>query len=645
MYLFADIEAYSMTYYKKHNKIKEYVIAAKDLDDTFIVEDVSIDGWLDQIKELKTSATIYFHNMGGYDGHFIINPLMNKFGKKSVKYFMDEKNKIFEITATFRYRDYDDLNEKGKAKQKKVVLTFRDSWKIWPLSIASMGRAIGIEKKDYGEYDILDEFATMDEYKEHNDGKSYEYLLRDIDILVQFASLTNSIMPLSDYKLTMASTAMYTWKKSNQHAEKWIKWAMMVNAGNDEEKAWVAAYDDWREIKKAYKGGITYVKPVHQLVLLQGVYVYDINSMYPGIMLNKKLPYGIAIKDESKLTEHHSYRLYKVKIKRAKTEKMPFIGIPPQNQNDLVLKLMQNLEQGIGDNITEQTTYPTEMYDVEVYMNNYTFELFEKEYEGEWEKEFVLAYKEKYGQFDEYIQKFKGIKETSKGAIRELAKLFLNSLYGKFGQDIVDVGSVMLDYEEVKEQLEYTDKCVYLDGERVIINQGLVYKKVDNGLKRNISYIAMAEAITSKARVQLVEAINTNWESFVYCDTDSVHLLAPAQGIALHDTEFGDWAFEGKWTEAIYRRPKHYAHYGMDINEDFEEVELPEAFELKGGGFNVGQFTTIESMPKEKYIQEEFIVKNGKTNSMIVDGGVVIMDVDYKFTMPLNYKRGQNNEN
>ena len=34
-------------------------------------------------------------------------------------------------------------------------------------------------------------------------------------------------------------------------------------------------------------------------------------------------------------------------------------------------------------------------------------------------------------QFDSYIEKYKQLKLNSKGAMRELAKLFLNNLYGK----------------------------------------------------------------------------------------------------------------------------------------------------------------------------------------------------------------------
>ena len=40
-------------------------------------------------------------------------------------------------------------------------------------------------------------------------------------------------------------------------------------------------------------------------------------------------------------------------------------------------------------------------------------------------------FKARYDLFDSYIDKYRQIKMTSKGARRELAKLFLNNLYGK----------------------------------------------------------------------------------------------------------------------------------------------------------------------------------------------------------------------
>lgn len=635
VYLFGDLETYSYTYYRNNNKkIREYVIGAKDLDNTMLLEDVTIDGFLDQLNDLKQNSTTFIQNLSGFDGHFLINPIINKWGKSNVKYFMDHKNKIYEIKITRRYRDYEDLNEKGQPKRKKFVITFRDSWRIWPISIKMMGRAIGLDKLEYDEYDIEDTFDTIEDYKKHNNGKSYEYFIRDIDILVQFAKHTMHVMPLENYKMTIASTAMAEWRKTNSIAAADAKWSMVDKIEEGDETRWEVAYDHWRTVKKAYRGGITYVKPQHQLKLLSNVYVYDLNSPYPEIMRNDKVPYGAPEYDESKLTQFHTYKLYEVNIKYAMTDKMPFIAKPTSSMNDNIVEMMKRLESDSIKAVSDELKYESVLVNETVYINNYTLELFEKHYKGEWDIKFILAHKEKYGQFTEYINHFKNIKETSTGAVREIAKLFLTGLVGKFGQDIRDLKSEMLPLEEYKDQLEYRANSVYLDGEKVVINDGIIYKKVDNGLKRNISYIPIAEAITSKARIMLVEAINANWDIFVYCDTDSVHLLGPAVGLELHQTEFGKWKFEGCWDKAIYRRPKHYAHWGMTLNEKFEEVNDLEEFELKAGGFNINNFKDKKFMTPELYIQEEFTVEGGKTKSFVVDGGVIITEGSYNFTMP-----------
>ncbi len=634
-YWFADLEAYSLKYYLKHNRVDAYVIGAKDLQGEEFIWNVNMEEWIEQLVERRTSMTLFFHNLSGYDGQFLMPMLIKKYGMKNITYFIDDKKKIFEITLTRRYRDYLELNKQGKPKRKKYVIKFRDSWKIWPMPLEDLGKAVGKEKLDYGEYDILDTFETNEDYAAHNEGKSLEYFERDIDILREFALQTEDIMKLEDYKMTMASTAKHNWGKTNVPLANNIRWATKnkevieyFQYGNKTvEERWLSDYDAWRTIKKAYKGGITWVKPKYQLKELKDIYVYDINSMYPAIMMKKPMPYGNPIKDESLIDSTHSYRIYQVNIKYAKTDKMPFIAQPKEQEEELILSVFKGLEKGQLLNASEEQ-YPQELHNCVVTMNNYTLMIFEQYYTGEWEKEFKLGYRETYGGFDSYLNKYKEIKENSTGAKRQLAKLFSNSLYGKFGQDIKDSFCEVYVEEEIKDQLTYTENSVFLDGKLCIRNDGLIIAPKDNGLKREISFIAMAEAISSKARVELVLAINENWDNFVYCDTDSIHLTAPATYITLDDNKYGDWAFEGKWDRAVYRRAKHYYH----INNDGK-------YELKGGGFNINNYNP-NNLPMEQYLQPEFVVPNGKTNSYTVDGGVIILNGDYKFSMPTWYTGG-----
>lgn len=631
-YYFGDLEAYSLSYYQIHKRVDAYVIGCKDFEGDEFIWDVSLENWFDKLVEKRETLTCFFHNLSGYDGQFLLPFLINKYSKNKVKWFVDPNKKIFQISIQFRWRDYDDLNYNGSPKRKKYTIFFRDSWKLWPMPISALGKAVGKEKLDYGEYDILDEFPDKDSYAKHNQGKSLEYFERDIDIMREFAIQTQSLMPMDKYKMTIASTAMAEWKNTNPTLAKDIWWSTkhkhdsnvhntVLDALSDHKDGdWVTDYEIWRNIKKAYKGGITFVKPKHTLSELTNVHVYDINSMYPAIMLQEKMPYGRPVMKESECTEQHTYRLYKVWIKQAKTDKMPFISKPDVLDND-VLDLLKGLEQGEIRH-TDDLQYPSELNNCEVYMNNYTYELFEQCYEGEWSKTFILAHKEAYGAFTEYLNFFREIKENSKGAVRQLAKTFSNSLYGKFGQDIEDTFTGIYTLDEIGDQLKYKNKTAWLDGKQVIINDGIVYVPESNGLKRNISYIVIAQKITSLAQNKLTKAINENWENFVYCDTDSIHLLEPAKGIVLDDNNYGDWAFEGLWDKAVYRRAKHYYH----INNNGE-------YELKGGGFQAGNYNP-DNLSLEQYKEPEFMVENGKTNSFVVNGGVVITNGDYNFSMP-----------
>ena len=63
------------------------------------------------------------------------------------------------------------------------------------------------------------------------------------------------------------------------------------------------------------------------------------------------------------------------------------------------------------------------------------FELLKENYDLE-DLEYISGcyFKAEIGLFDEYINKYQAIKENSSGANRQIAKLYLNNLAGKFAQ-------------------------------------------------------------------------------------------------------------------------------------------------------------------------------------------------------------------
>lgn len=596
---FADLEAYSVSFYEKYGYIKEYAILMKDSDGNLIDEDIELFPVIQRLYynlnyDNGENINIYFHNGGNYDLWFIIEDIIKFYSK--VDYFIDEKKSIYSLKIK-------KVCYKGN-KRKTFTISFLDTFKIWPVALKVLGKAVGLEKLDYEEYDILDEFETIEDYKLWKNGKGYEYLHRDVDIMVNFnKSMEKAGLSVDNFKLTIGATAKFKFENLN----KGNFWNFKNIKGSKIEDV-----KTWSTLKKGYRGGLTIVKPGMELKLLHNITSFDVNSLYPAVMLNNTFPLG-------KIFKGHrfgaTWLFYEVSIIEAETDKIPFI------------------EREVGDN--KEVHYPRKLKYITKYMDNTMLSLFEKYYKGSWSKKILYSAYERGNIFNEYIDLFRNLKEKNKGAVRLVAKLFLNSLYGKFGQKIGDIQSVIKYKEDIpKNDIIDTGKTLWLKVNKdkrvrlTSIGDFYIYKE-ENDIK-NIntwSYIPIAIKITSLARSVLVNAINNNYENFIYADTDSIHLTTSnPKGIVLDENNFGDWKNEGTWKDAVYRRPKHYYH----INSEDE-------YELKGGGFIVQNFNP-KNLPMDLYRKETFTIPNGKRIKILVEGKPLIIDKDYTFESPIKEK-------
>ena len=155
------------------------------------------------------------------------------------------------------------------------------------------------------------------------------------------------------------------------------------------------------------------------------------------------------------------------------------------------------------------------------------------------------------GIFDEYIDKYKKIKQESKGALRELAKLFLNNLYGKMASST-----------------DSSFKIAYVKDDASI---GFLPVAED---KKKPGYIPVGSAITSYARNFTIRAAQKNYHGvdkagFIYADTDSIHCDLPPEeivGIKVHDKNFCCWKLESNWDVAVFTRQKTYIEHVVAEN-------------------------------------------------------------------------------
>ena len=143
------------------------------------------------------------------------------------------------------------------------------------------------------------------------------------------------------------------------------------------------------------------------------------------------------------------------------------------------------------------------------------------------------------GIFDEYIDKYFKLKsETDDPVLRMICKLMLNNLYGKFATT-PDSSFKFLEMGE----------------------DGLLHYRTQRQNDKTPGYIACGSAITAKARCFIIRAAQANYDTFCYCDTDSLHLACKpeeAKGVVIAKNKLCTFKIESRWEKGIFIRQKSY---------------------------------------------------------------------------------------
>ena len=293
-----------------------------------------------------------------------------------------------------------------------------------------------------------------------------------------------------------------------------------------------------------YQGGKCFVSPYNINKIVKNVYKYDVNSMYPHKMKTMLYPIGNPIKVNEITNEER--KIYVLKISKV-------FG-----------SLKENMVPVWYDTLT----------------NDYKFQIYEEESQYFWLEElkelenyYNLTYSiDEILEFDgryvkgakAYVDNYYKIKKESKGAIREGAKLFLNSAYGKLAERVEK------------------EECHYELSEEGYIH--LVHGKITIDEKSLMS-VLVGSRVTALARVQLMEYIRKICKGnpkkyFLYCDTDSVHALCDYEDTDAK--ELGKMKSEGVYEFGKYLAPKTYILYN-NIEKQDKEYEV----HTKGVNVNV----------------------------------------------------------
>lgn len=503
------------------------------------------------------NSVIYFHNLR-FDGHFIIDYLFrNKYahvaGMGALKpghfrIMMSDMGKMYSIIVNWF---------------SGFKTEFRDSLKKLPMSVREVGKAFKLEdakgELDYKKFRPVDHEITPEEK---------EYIRKDVAIIAaaMYIQLEQGLK-----KLTIGSDALSEYKELISVPEFKSLFPTMSLVMDS-------------EMRQAYRGGFTYADERFSKRLLGKGIVLDVNSLYPYIMRDRMLPHGWPIYQRGYpiTTPEFPLSIFSVTFTaKLKDNHIPCIQI----KGSLYFRPNEYVKE-----INEPVTMYVTNVDWDLYNEHYEIDVLE--FNGGWK---IRA---QMGMFDKYIEKWSKVKENSEGGLRLIAKLFLNSLYGKFATNP-----------------NVTGKIPTLEDDRVKYKTGITEY-------RDPVYTPVGIFITSWARDYTVRSAQANYDTFAYADTDSLHLLQTEipEGIEVHPAKLGAWKLEYEFKNAKYLRAKAY----MELTDD------PKYAETKG------YVTHIAGMPETMTENLRFSdlmpgrTFRGKLTPKSVPGGVVLQETTYK---------------
>ena len=537
-----------------------------DIEDPSHVEvGNTIESFFERIKK-EANPYIYFHNLK-FDSEFILYYLM-KNGYEHVE-SKEKRTGTFStlISDMGLFYSVEVYFEVGK-KTKKV--TFIDSLKIINQSVESMPKTFKIPENKLE----IDYNAPRD--KGHIlTGEEEAYIKNDVVIV---AKALKYLFDMGLTKMTAGSNALSEYKE-----------IIRLNRFRSLYKP--LNYEIDKDIRRAYRGGFTYLNPIYKNKEVGEGEVLDVNSLYPSCMRECMLPFGEPFFYEGEYVEDKVYPLYIQRLTcsfKIKEGKIPTIQIKHSRFVD---------NEYLTDSGEEPVALTLTSVDLKLFLEQY--DVWDLHYESGWK------FKAMRGLFTDYIDKWIKVKNeatiSGNKGIRQVAKIMLNSLYGKFASS-----------------LDVQSKIPYLDGD--IVKYRLGEKTTKDGV-----YLPMGAFITAYARDKTIRTSQSikdysikkyGIDMYCYSDTDSIHTILPIEELKMFceidDVELGKWKHESHFERAKFIRQKTY------LEEIDGEIQI-----------------TCAGLPQRCYDQvtwdnfKEGMKVDGKLTFTHVKGGVILKETEF----------------
>lgn len=545
-------------------KNKEYSIYYEESSD------IIIDSIINMFSITKTRETvIYVHNLN-FDGLLIINSLSNQ-NKIKFNTFMRDL-RIYNIAVKFNNK----------------IINFRCSYKILPSSLKNISKSFNLEEKmvfpykfsslenlfyegpvpieiffnTFEEWEFLNKNLKKFNFREY----SILYCTRDVVITSKFVKILFNLV--SDLKINFNSIYSAPSLSFKIFLKNFNFNSVNFDYNNKLDKI----------LRQSYYGGRceVYGNPYDE----EFIFHFDFAGMYAQCML-EEFPYG----------------KYKIVKNLKKIEKPGFYFIEfYSNMNIPVLPHHRwNDKKLMFTNGTISGCYWFE--EIKLFLNQ----------GGTLKRIKYAVIFENYGRiFEKFIEYFKKIRELGND-YKTFSKIVVNSLYGRMGMGEIDNYSFFIKKENLKDCYANIDINSIKPLNNIILVDAVINYKLKRYLKMEFknpkNNIALASAITSKARIKLYKAqkdVEENKGRILYSDTDSIfaafkkNVGNEKHGDILWDISKNDTVIK----KAVFVNPKTYAL----IYENDKNI-----VKMKGYNQKDLDYKTIE---ETFYNEEKIVIRN-----------------------------------
>lgn len=497
-----------------------------------------IDCMKDLMVRKYNNYKVYIHNLAGFDANFLLKILVNLGIVKPIIHH----GKI--ISINFKYNKYN--------------VTFRDSRQLLNASLRSLGIAFGVKilktifpyffvnennlnyNSHVPEFKYFTEISEI-EYQDYMNqfiGKLWNLEIETVkycnidcislyQILIKFNSLIYKLFEINIHKHPTLSSLAFAIYRTH-----FLKKDTIAQLSGQIAK----------DIRQSYTGGAVDMY-IPENLKGEELYSYDVNSLYPSQMESQLMPinHPTLFYGDIRKVDPNAFGFFYCKIKA------------PDNLEHPILQTHIKTNNGM------RTIAP---------LGVWSDMLFSKEIDNAmkygYKFEIIWGYTFKSGIiFKDYVNTLYKLRSDypKSNPINYLAKLLLNSLYGRFGMDdnFTEVNIIHKDYYSDFEN-KYFDNIIDREdlGDYKLITIKASESQIDKDESTHNVSIGIAAAITGYARIHMSQFKNNLDYNLYYTDTDSVYIDAPLSDELVNSKILGKMKLENKINKAIFLSPKVY---------------------------------------------------------------------------------------